>query len=728
MFTLKDFQEEAVRHLYNGLRQYNPFWRVQGGHPTKDEKTCVLQLKVITGGGKTPIMAKFLGSLPVEPGAIVLWTTPLSFVVKQTFINLLGKYNTLLSHADVYEASNLSDDIKTDIIEKNEGLDIIVATTGLWNRGDKESLKLTKATQDGGDSFWVLLKNMRRRPLIIVYDEGHNASVAQLDRLGELNPSAYLIASASPLPDQLKPWPIEPIHIPAKRIVDHGLLKTTLEIGDYRHNWETRIEIALEKLKHLEERLVNSNINPKIIYVVEDSKERPYQIMDALIRLGVSPSTIVLATKKSKTAILPRGVLYAETLEDMEGKHYKHIIFNKRLQEGWDDPEVYLAYIDQDTNSTNRITQIIGRVLRQPMGNHFDNEILNTAFFVLNCLNGNYEKIISDVQTYLEREGVVNIKVVKPKEEPIKVPAKEYKRLPSLRLTIEKRLNDIKNATKEIPIPGGMPKEWCSSEGKAVVQKVATGDGCLIGPIEEQQFGQSIRITLMDAVREALDERNPQIWPQIDTEWLSEKEWKQSFSRGSRAEKEAHERAVNRLIPIYDNCVDIEIEKFKFPIPIVGDIELRPVNKVFFNNALHEWYSALNNDEIEAANAIESTGFPWVRNQVRMSSFSIPLPSPSEDGSRHFYPDFLVWLPNGWLLALEVKGKHLLNDSLKSKLLGLPTGIKVGMVSKERGYYYRKVTGEITSSQDPNIHTSVIKLITETNSLPKLKNNIKIYP
>lgn len=264
MVYLKDFQEEAVQQLYTGLKNYMPFWREHGGHPLPDEKDCVLQLKLITGGGKTPIMASFLGNISDNPGAIVLWTTPLSFVAKQTFYNLIDKYNNLLPYANISEASNLTEDVKNDIIQSTDGLDIIIATTGIWNRSDKETLRFTKATEDGGESFWNRLTTERNRPLLIVYDEGHNASIAQIDRLKELNPSGYLIASASPLPDTLQPWPIQPIHIPAKKVVEHGLLKTTIEIGDYHHNWETRIEIVVNKQQKLATKLEIKELNLKL--------------------------------------------------------------------------------------------------------------------------------------------------------------------------------------------------------------------------------------------------------------------------------------------------------------------------------------------------------------------------------------------------------------------------------------------------------------------------------
>ena len=47
---------------------------------------------------------------------------------------------------------------------------------------------------------------------------------------------------------------------------------------------------------------------------------------------------------------------------------FRHVIFNLSLQEGWDDPLAYFAYIDKSMESNIQVEQIIGRLLRQPGG------------------------------------------------------------------------------------------------------------------------------------------------------------------------------------------------------------------------------------------------------------------------------------------------------------------------------------------------------------------------
>ena len=57
------------------------------------------------------------------------------------------------------------------------------------------------------------------------------------------------------------------------------------------------------------------------------------------------------------------------------------------LQEGWDDPACYLAYIDKSMGSSIQVEQIIGRVLRQYGATHYENPLLNSAHFFLRVDN-----------------------------------------------------------------------------------------------------------------------------------------------------------------------------------------------------------------------------------------------------------------------------------------------------------------------------------------------------
>ena len=161
-------------------------------------------LSAITGSGKTLILAdtieSFRSRLPVEP--IVLWLSKGRVVVWQTFANLsTGKYAGLIGG---FTVKPLLDCRPGDVEDASRGL-LLVATVGKFNQRDKEEgdRKIFRVQFDVADrSLWDLLKarqdsSRRRRPLIIVYDEGHNLSNLQTQLLMELEPDALIAASAT---------------------------------------------------------------------------------------------------------------------------------------------------------------------------------------------------------------------------------------------------------------------------------------------------------------------------------------------------------------------------------------------------------------------------------------------------------------------------------------------------------------------------------------------------
>ena len=161
-------------------------------------------LSAITGSGKTVILADAIeqmrSRLPVEP--IVLWLSKGRVVVWQTLNNLsTGKYAGLLGG---YQVKPLLECKALDVEDSTQGL-LLVATVGRFNQKDKEQgdRRIFRVALDVADQpLWELLKSRkdsqgRKRPFIVVYDEGHNLSDQQTKLLLELGPDALVVASAT---------------------------------------------------------------------------------------------------------------------------------------------------------------------------------------------------------------------------------------------------------------------------------------------------------------------------------------------------------------------------------------------------------------------------------------------------------------------------------------------------------------------------------------------------
>lgn len=150
---------------------------------------------------------------------------------------------------------------------------------------------------------------------------------------------------------------------------------------------------------------LSSPIVPKAIYVVESSNSRggnaeprPTTIWRSLVSLcKVPPESIAICTN---TKELPKQAIRVENINQLSDE-FTHIIFNKKLQEGWDDPSVYVCYFDGETQSATRIQQVLGRAVRQPGAAHFSDADLNTAYFYFNCPNELLEKITDQLKEEL---------------------------------------------------------------------------------------------------------------------------------------------------------------------------------------------------------------------------------------------------------------------------------------------------------------------------------------
>jgi type III restriction enzyme len=402
---LLDFQQIAEGQLLENTVNYFSVGQDKiGGRPVP----YVGQLKAVTGAGKTPILTSVIGKLSPS---IVLWTTKFGSVVDQTVANLRpgGKYHHLLGNGPV-EVLKFSDIPSfaswQRILEATEGTTIIISTVATWNAPDKKSaekderLNVHRIHPDWGGhlSRWDQLKFDRKRKLWIVYDEAHNTTSEQIDQLDELEPAGFFVASASSLkgklllyltnlPEEIRKQRIVPVR--TFDVVEAQLLKSTISFADYNSPTEAIIIDAAKRRQELERKfgVLGESTIPKAIYVVETSnvaakgvETRPVAIWRLLTgKCGIAPDSIAVCTN---TKDLPQGAIRVETIDQLSD-NFTHIIFNKKLQEGWDDPSVYVCYFDGKTDSATRIQQVIGRALRQPNAKHLSDEDLNTGFFSL---------------------------------------------------------------------------------------------------------------------------------------------------------------------------------------------------------------------------------------------------------------------------------------------------------------------------------------------------------
>ena len=347
----------------------------------------------------------------------------------------------------------LLDCTAADVEDDSQGL-LLVATVGKFNQRDKDQgdRKIFKVALDVAEMpLWELLKSRKtaqgiKRPLVVVYDEGHNLSDQQTRLLMELNPDALIVASATlRIPEALggtierlqrdKDWKEEDFvtSVKSRDVVESGLVKQNILIEGYVTPMQDALHGLLKTMRQTEAeaRKLGLPVRPKAIYVsntntvdgvpIREDMARPFKERMARPILiwrylvehgGVDPSEIAVYCDLKFDPKLPAPMTFnlfsgGDTDYDrfMAG-NYRHIIFNLTLQEGWDDPECYLAYIDKEMGSADQVTQIVGRVLRQPGAQHYPSPLLNTAsFYIRTDEKGVIEDIIDDVAKKLASEA-----------------------------------------------------------------------------------------------------------------------------------------------------------------------------------------------------------------------------------------------------------------------------------------------------------------------------------
>jgi type III restriction enzyme len=678
---LIDFQQTAADKLVDAaLNYFTNGQDVVGGRLVP----FVGQLQAVTGAGKTPILANVIGRL--KP-AIVLWTTKFGSVVDQTVTNLRGKYNHLLGSGavEIINFSEVTSPVQWEyIITKDQGLTILVSTVAMWNSSEKdERLNVHRACPDWGDKTrWDRLKSDRTRPLWVVYDEAHNTTSEQVELLDDLNPAGFFVASASSLKGRLQfylsslPPDIRAerlVPVSTKAVVDAELLKSTISLADYDSSPEEMLLDVVAKRDRLQTALaaIGSHIVPKAIYVVETSNAkkgedaRPIAIWRTLVNSGkVLPESIAVCTS---TKDLPKEAVKVASIDQLSDS-FTHIIFNKTLQEGWDDPSVYLCYFDGKTASATRIQQVLGRAVRQPGMKHFNDEDLNTAYFYVNCPTDLLDKITDQLKEELriyktgeadfepfqfkeERKTPARISVKSEWTGKLKVPALQLEMPPgdTLQKLIVKKTIDFSEVDRR-------------AKGSALVNVVSVKTGDVARA--KRDLLEDMRVRSGSFLYDQIRSLSKNCCNAIHPEAFSNLALDKSACYRSKALDYYREIAL-QVVQEYENHVrltclaDWDDHDFKVgPYQPTSDVEKK------FDHAAHPFYDskAFRGDELEVAKALDAyTEYVWSRNKDRLD-YGVPLPVKSGSSST-FYPDFLWWVKET-IWAIDPTGNFILQEKI----------------------------------------------------------------
>ncbi len=368
-------------------------------------------IKIPTGGGKTLLAVKMIDSINTiyrkKRTGLILWIVPSDPIYKQTIKKLRDRTDPYRQHLDIASGG------RTMIIEKTshfsptdvkENLVVLMLMLPSANRQSKETLRMFKDNggfqsffpEDddrngqealleqvpdldvfgGKNGFWgkqvktSLGNTLRLLAPVIILDEGHKAysDLAQTTLRG-FNPSIILELSATP-PDNSNVL----VNIPGIDLAREDMIKLDLHvINKASPEWKNTLLASIEKRDYLEEQAKTYDANTGnyirpicLIQVERTSKDQhdgrhihSEDIRDYLVKTRGIPFEQVAVTSAE--------------LKELEGHDLfardcpiRYIITKHALQEGWDCSFAYVLSVLTNPASRNALTQLVGRILRQP--------------------------------------------------------------------------------------------------------------------------------------------------------------------------------------------------------------------------------------------------------------------------------------------------------------------------------------------------------------------------
>ncbi len=428
--------------------------------------------KIPTGGGKTLLAVKTIDlvhSLYLKrQTGLVLWIVPTQQIYRQTLQRLKDRDDPYRQHLDMLSAG------KTLIFEKSDGfapqdvnehLCVLMLMLPSASRANKEALRMFKDagafqeffppeedkeghaallkrvrnldTFEGEDAYWgrqvkTSLGNTIRvlEPLIIL-DEGHKAYSEQAqDTLRNLNPCMIVELTATP-PKEAN----QLVVISGTELHREEMIKLDLHVVNKAStSWRDTLRAAMERRDDLEAKArdyeADSNVHIRPICLVQVERTGREQrdgklihaedVREYLIGQGVSPDWV--AVKSSETDEL-------KDLEDAGGLMardcpVRYIITKQALQEGWDCSFAYVLTILTNPQSKTAITQLVGRILRQPYARKTHIPALDESYVY--CFQRS-RHLLDEVREGFKREGLGEMagRIVQDKTDLLSVELKE---------------------------------------------------------------------------------------------------------------------------------------------------------------------------------------------------------------------------------------------------------------------------------------------------------------
>jgi type III restriction enzyme len=417
-------------------------------------------LKVPTGGGKTWLavtgVSRIMGRYLDRNTGFVLWIVPNEAIYTQTLKRLKDRQHPYRQALDRAAAGRVRIMEKTDRLDARDvetNLCVMLLMLQSSNRENQDSLKMF---QDRGDvhgffppegeqqahkaaldrtpnlsaytGMFPMVKDSLGNALriirpVVVLDEGHRAiSDLAFRTLYGFNPCFVLELTATPQDVQPKggktPKPGRYANVlveaTGRELDREGMIKMPLNLDPRQGNdWKATLNAALSKLDALDadaRRLrseTNRYIRPIMLIQVErtgaDQRESGHihaeDVKDWLLTAGFDAAEIAIKTAQQNDLNDPENQdLLAPT------NRVRAIITKQALQEGWDCPFAYVLCGLAASTNLKAMTQLVGRILRQPHAMKTGIETLDECHVITH--HAATADVVGAIKEGLEQDGL----------------------------------------------------------------------------------------------------------------------------------------------------------------------------------------------------------------------------------------------------------------------------------------------------------------------------------
>lgn len=410
-------------------------------------------LKIPTGGGKTFLAVKtidLINSNYIEKKTgLILWIVPTNQIYSQTIKSLRDRNHPYRQHLDIASGGRtliLERTEKFSPLDIQENLVILMLMLPAASRENKDTLRMFR--DSGGfqdffpaedkieehikmlkkypnldvfgdkNNFWgrqiktSLGNTLRILNPIIILDEGHKAysEIAQ-DTLRKFNPSIIVELSATPSEKSNIL-----IDVRGTELNREEMIKLDLHIiNKASPDWKETLLDSVNRRNILEEKAVKYEANTgnyiRPICLIQTERTGREQrggkyihsedVREHLAKIiGISPEQIAVTSAE---------------LKELEGHDLlsrdcpiRYIITKQALQEGWDCPFAYVLSILNNPASKNSLTQLVGRILRQPYARKTKIAELDESYVF--TFRQRAADLLGNIRKGFEREGLGDLR------------------------------------------------------------------------------------------------------------------------------------------------------------------------------------------------------------------------------------------------------------------------------------------------------------------------------